>query len=222
MTPTPNKPTEKLTIKHKGLPTDEQCLELECLQKGTNEEIQASQKVMTANQEDIKQTLNTMNISLDTMNGTVTRIFGLYKEIKSQMTDHEKTFHEIETFMTRKEVQNGYTEKETHEAQERINQINQTRQPIIDRITRLETNKAEREDITLIREDVNDIKTGLTEIKTEQKKQNDYMIKKEAENGITTVIAQKQDTKSDSRLKNTIQIVMVIIAIAAIIVGALH
>ena len=49
-----------ITIKHKGLPKDEHCLELECLQKETNEDIQASQKVMTTNQETIKTTLHTI------------------------------------------------------------------------------------------------------------------------------------------------------------------
>ena len=54
------------------------------------------------------------------------------------------------------------------------------------------------------------------------KAMNGYIIGKQAENGVTTVIAQKQNTQHDSKLRNAIQIVMVIIAIAAIIVGALH
>jgi hypothetical protein len=67
-----------------------------------------------------------------------------------------------------------------------------------------------------------EIKDELKDIKGIQSKQNDYIVGKQAENGVTTVIAQKQDTQKDSALRNFLQVTMMIIAIAAIVVGALR
>lgn len=67
-----------------------------------------------------------------------------------------------------------------------------------------------------------ELKDGQKDIVKEMKEINKYIIGKQAENGVTTVIAQKQDTKKDSNLKNILQILMMLIAITAIIVGALH
>ena len=74
----------------------------------------------------------------------------------------------------------------------------------------------------LLIDSIKELKESQKDMLKEMKAMNSYIIGKQAENGVTTVIAQKQDTQHDSKLRNSIQIVMVIIAIAAIIVGVLH
>jgi len=74
----------------------------------------------------------------------------------------------------------------------------------------------------LLIDSIKEIKASQKDMAKEMKIMSNYIIGKQAENCVTTIIAQKQDTKQDSKLRNSIQIVMVIIAIAAIIVGVLH
>jgi hypothetical protein len=74
----------------------------------------------------------------------------------------------------------------------------------------------------LLIDSIKELKDSQKDMINEIKTLNRYVIGKQAENGVTTIIAQKQDTREDSRLRNAIQIVMVIIAISAIIVGVLH
>ena len=196
---------KNITIKHKGIPSDEPCLELECLQKETNNEIQESQRIMTGNQESIKQTLETMNISLNTMNGTINRNYDLYQKMQKQMNEHEKIFHQIDKFMVRKDTLNGVYEKETEEAQKDIDEINRTRIPILERLTAVEQNKADKKD-------VNEVLLAVQEVST--------TLKTHCENDNTT--ATKKDKKYEMKITTILQIIVLLVMIFSATITLLY
>ena len=74
----------------------------------------------------------------------------------------------------------------------------------------------------LLIDTVKEVKSNQKDIMHKLEEINKYVIGKQAENGVVTVIAQKQDQNHDNRFKNILQTAMVLIAITAIIVGALH
>ena len=127
-----NKEGQKCSNKQK---TDEKTFH--CLQTEATEDIQRTQGILTENQGTIKQTL-------DTINGSLTRIYDLYKEQGKRLDASDKNFQdkfqEVHDFMVKKNTTNGYIEKEINDSRINIQAGHDNRLGIEVRITRLESN----------------------------------------------------------------------------------
>jgi len=104
-----------------------------CMQTQATEEIRQSQEVTLENQESIKQTL-------EALNGSLTRIFQLYKKQDERLDEGDKRFQEIRDFMVKKDTTNGYFEKEIGESKGDILKGHDNRLEISMRVTKLESN----------------------------------------------------------------------------------
>jgi hypothetical protein len=110
-------------------------------------------------------------------------------------------------------VQRGQKKQQAHiqEIRDRIENIETTPRP---------TGICDAHELLV--DSIGEVKQGQKDMMKELKTLNKYVIEKQTENGVVTVIAQRQDQSKDNRLKNILQIAMAIIAITAIIVGALN
>jgi uncharacterized phage infection (PIP) family protein YhgE len=148
---------KNINIKNKELPSNKQTAKEEnakfhCLQTEATDDIQKTQGILTENQGAIKQTL-------DTMNGSLTRIFGLYQKQEKRLDESDKHFQEIRDFIVKKNTTNGYVQQEINENKHDIDKGHDNRLAIENRITAVERGKADKEDIT-------HILTNTTELKT--------------------------------------------------------
>jgi hypothetical protein len=131
----------------------EENAEFHCIQTHATEEIRQSQEVTLENQESIKQTL-------EALNGSLNRIFQLYKKQDERLDASDNNFQEIRDFMVKKDTTNGFIEKEIDESKTNILQGHDNRLEIEVRITRLESNYS---NIISLLEDKREIeKTGWT------------------------------------------------------------
>jgi hypothetical protein len=130
--------------------------EFQCQQEEELEKQVLERKKLLSNQESIQKTLDLMITTLNTMNGTVNRNFDLY-------TDINKKVDELEVFMIERKALNGNADKDMNKVEGEIKDINDKRLPIYDRLTRLESEKANNTDVADIRSDIREVKVMLTE-----------------------------------------------------------
>ena len=120
-------------MEQKGQTAKEENAEFHCIQTQATEQIRQSQEVTLENQESIKQTL-------EALNGSLNRIFQLYKKQDKRLDEGDKRFQEIRDFMVKKDTTNGYIEKEINDSKTDIQIGHDNRLGIEVRITRLESN----------------------------------------------------------------------------------
>lgn len=102
-----------------------------CLQTEATDDIQKTQSVLTENQGAIKQTL-------DVMNGSLNRIYQLYKKQEERLDNGDKRFQEIRDFIVKKDASNGHIEKEIEDNTQDIKKGHDNRLGIEVRVTTLE------------------------------------------------------------------------------------
>lgn len=112
-------------------PTEEESYH--CLQTTATKDIQNTQEVLRENQAQIKQTL-------ETMNGSLGRIFSLYKKQEKRLDDGDRRFQEIQNYMIKKDTSNGYMEKDIDDTKHDILTGHDNRLAIENRISKLESN----------------------------------------------------------------------------------
>ena len=86
---------------------------------------------MEGNQDSIKQTLETMNGSLD-------RIYKLYQKQDERLDEGDKRFQEIQVYMAQKDTTNGFISETNCEMKNDIKENHKDTNSITDRVTKLE------------------------------------------------------------------------------------
>ena len=181
------------------------CEEIAVLQQDVHlikTEVSPSLSDLQTNQEDIKETLVVMNGSLD-------RIFYLYKKADKRLDINDARLEDIKIYMAKKDATNGHTEKETEDNKRELDELNRTRQPILNDIIELKNTKADKDD-------VNKVFVVVTEISTTLKDHCDYeeKIEKKVKEDLD-----ERHAEHDRWYNNRVNQLVIVLAIIGIIIG---
>ena len=134
---------------------------LQEVQSERTQEMQHNQMMMQENQREIQRTLDSvaetiklMGKTIDAIGASNDRIFKLYEEHEKEIKDLNEKAKEFDVFKSKKEVENGNTEKQNEETHKEIQQLIEKRGPIYERLTTLENTKADKEDVNNLMKEV--------------------------------------------------------------------
>lgn len=126
----------KSSVRYSHLP----CEDIICLRKDVDiilKQTLPDLNQLKGNESEIKETLRIMNVDL---NGTIDRIFELFKK-------HDGEIDNLKEKNIRQDALVGVSDKESDKREREVDDLNKTRQPILDRLTKVESNKSDKDDV---------------------------------------------------------------------------
>jgi len=153
--------------------------------------------------------LSNVNESLIQINERMDRLFYLNRKADKRLDKNDERLEEIKIYMVKKDVTNGHTEKETEETKHEVDELNRTRQPILDAINELKIVKVDKTDFNKMDKTLTEIQTTLNDHCTyDEKLEQDRKDRKQEEEESKTKI-----------WNNTTFRIMLLLTIIGIVIG---